>query len=189
MGKDGSLYLGPYNPEAREVKTGRVEAKADGSLFLPYDDGGEYKEVANPGKASFHTSGIIHYAAQRAVTSAFEPGSINREICHVLFTLPDEARAKPQAEIRKTDVILPWDLSSSRPVFCSVFYSADNKHPLIDRGTELKAIFQYPQLDRVGSAFLELCFQVAPQDGPWPPEEYLIFPGTPAERPEKAPEQ
>ncbi|MEP1934943.1 MAG: hypothetical protein ABJJ37_27025 [Roseibium sp.] len=179
MGKDGSLYIGPYVPNADAVKIGTLTSDQNDVLNVSYEDGTAFsKSDTRATKASFHTSGVIHLADYRAFRKPIDQESSTFDLCFMAFAAPDKRNYKAKREIRKWDIVSEFHISDKHPVFCKVRYSVGTTHLLEDAGTiEWKTLVRFADLDRIGTANIDITLLSA-SEGPWPPYSYLLTAAT-----------
>jgi hypothetical protein len=177
IGRDGSLYCGPYVRKADGVATGTFSV----GDFVAYDDL-SFSPPAdkNPSKVSFHTSGRIHYDGKLAFRESFEGRSGTDKVCDIFPSLPGSKDLKYKNEVRKTDIVSGFVIDEEVPCACQVLYSVGGPHMLNDFGpNEWKTIVVYRDLERVGNVTLEIAInQRSGQE--WPPHSLIIYKAEPA---------
>ena len=115
IGRDGSLYLGPYLLNAHPIKSGVV---AGPEPFIDYQDG-EPIDTPTPSKISVHASGKLHLGDQHAFQESYRGITSPREVASILFSHPDTFQKCERAAVRKTDFVTEFRISDKHPCWCS----------------------------------------------------------------------
>jgi hypothetical protein len=188
VGRDQSLYLGPYWPKPNFAKFGTVQLK-DGEAFFDYSHGEEVTPPADgkAAKISVHSSGAIHALGMRAFRDRFRELSKREELCSFLFSHPRSAEAMTGTAGRD-DMLVPFVVDG-----CFPFYAVVSIAPLtgdmptptaFGGGTVAKrcfVVFAGSSLTSVPEAkpfAIEVAF-CQRGSAPWPPATYFISKATP----------
>ena len=183
VGKDQSLYVGPYWPKANFAKVGTVQSKG-GEAFFDYSHGEQVTPSANgnAAKISIHSSGAIHALGMRAFRDRFRELTKREELCNFVFSYPQNAEAMT-ATPGRNDMLVPYVVTG-----CFPFYAVLSIAPLTDGkptltnfagGTVTKRCFivfdgpSLASLPEVKPFAIEVAF-CQRGSGPWPPATYFV---------------
>ncbi len=94
VSKDGSIYLGPRNPQYSYMKMGTKRMEG-GELTVKYDEGEPIldQRALKEKKMSFHASGTIHAGGQRSFRKTFRGIDERELLCHILPRTPRSSRS------------------------------------------------------------------------------------------------
>lgn len=184
VSKDGSIYLGPRNPDYKHQKYGSIESK-DGEVFVAYDDGKPIEDLealSNP-KLSFHSSGTVHAAGERSFRAAFRELNSRELICQVLSQDPSDFPLLGKA--KKFDIGLNYPVDKNRPIICNIYVYpiAEEFSPIEVKGAmyQSSVVLRYSCLEGVPDMTVQLVFFHS-KEADWPPATYIIWKAEPDEK-------
>ena len=177
VGKDHSVYVGTRVTCPTIMKSGASAQRTAHGVRIDYADGDVFdpSESTNPGKISFHQTGIVNASTGR---SFLEPKSIagGHLLAHLLFRHP--RHFEEISAVRKKDVVLNLNIKDDLPVIGRLVKIEGRlaEAPRIT-GSELQVdlTFDYPaNSEKLG---LTLLLTLYTRDrGPWPPLNYIVWP-------------
>ncbi len=175
--KDGSIYMGPRNPDYKFQKSG--SKKSDGKdVFIGYDEGDPIEDTSllkNP-KLSFHASGVVHAGGKRSFREVFRKLDRRELVCQILLQNP---KGFPVLEkINKYDICIDYPISDEFPIICNIYVSPLNKKfPLLEMQEakyQVSTVLEYQGLDILPDIAVQIMFFHI-KKGSWPPYTYIIW--------------
>lgn len=180
VSKDGSIYMGPRNPNYSYAKIGEQKIQ-DGKVHIRYEDGTEITDpdAVKERKVSFHASGTIHSGGVRSFRSTLRGITKRQLLCHMLFQEPEKYPILPK--IGKHDICLRYPFNLDAPLVCNTYVApAALMFPpleISDAEFQYSVILRYDALKDIGDFVVQLLFYHNSK-GPWPPASYIVWPGT-----------
>ena len=177
VGEDHSVYVGPRVTRPTIMKSGASARRTEHGVRIDYSDGDvlDPSESTNPGKISFHQSGIVNASAGRSILDRMNSTG-GHLLAHLLFRHPRHFEEVPA--IRKKDVVLNLNIEDDLPIFGRLVKIEGRlaEAPRI-AGSELQVdlTFEYAANGEKPELTLLLTLY-AKERGPWPPQNYIVWP-------------
>ena len=175
--RDGSVYLGPRLTKVEEMIRGTSKLE-DGKHTVRYDEGQQVTDreiIETKGKISFHASGVIHSAGERAFRDSFRDLKEQQELCRVLFIHPKNFIQIEKIEAK--DICLDYPVDDKHPIQALVFVAPLSKARIVhvqDAVYQINCYLVYRGLQGTP----DLLFQVVLFNGPeqpWPGYTTVVF--------------
>jgi hypothetical protein len=192
VGSDGSIYLGPRYKRITTLSRGSVPVEG-GQARISYDAG---EEIADPAiireaKLSFHATGIINMADERALRDSLRTLKDQQFLCGMLFQHPS-AYAPISVPLKK-DICRPYPIDERRPLQAHLYVAPLGAQKIVMIRSAVhqeNVLLECRGLQGVPDLVIQICL-ASGVEGSWPPKSYVFFPaaGAPQDQPPSSPEQ
>jgi len=182
VGRDGSLYVGPYVPKPKEAKLGSFASDAAGTATVQYADGRNVDISLRPDatKLSIHSSGKMHALGEHAFRQSLRGITDQQELCSLLFQHIDSFPSLKAVDVRPKDAVTQFVVDPLRPLQCRVTVSPTSKLSVLEVGgarQQWRSIVNYKAIAGMGDlSFQFLLFDAG--EAAWPPASYVITKAT-----------
>jgi len=187
VGREGDVYLGPRYEKVAVLQKSSQEIVGRYS-DIQYDEGEMVNDPDVLGKGariSFHTTGQINFADDRAFRDSLRDLSQQELLCLAIFEHPSKWSVISRP--RKRDVCLSYPIDETRPLWAQVYVAPIGKLQLVMPPSAIQQVnllFECLGLAKVPDLLMQLVVGHG-ATGPWPTKGGIIFRHKPAVGPVK----